>query len=178
MMTIQIAILLNDTLQRIGMQSIVEEFFPQIDVVCEMSQCVESHIYITDSATYASMQDFFITRRARCLVVSSRNSESESPRIISTETPLEKIVDEITSLINLARSCDDGSQTGNEELSAREIQVLTLIVSGAINKEIAAKLNISLNTVLTHRKNITTKLGIKTVSGLTLYSLMHGYIRS
>lgn len=66
----------------------------------------------------------------------------------------------------------------SDELSQREIQVLTLVVSGSINKEIAARLNISINTVLTHRKNITAKLGIKTVSGLTLYALMHGYIKS
>ena len=44
------------------------------------------------------------------------------------------------------------------------------------NKEIADKLNISLNTVLTHRKNITTKLGIKTVSGLTFYAIMNGFL--
>ena len=44
------------------------------------------------------------------------------------------------------------------------------------NKEIADKLNISLNTVLSHRKNITTKLGIKTVSGLTFYAIMNGII--
>lgn len=177
-MTLQLAIILSDTLQRIGMQSIINEFFPQIEVVCELSPCVESNIYVTDSTTYASMQDFFITRRARCLVVAARGAECESPRIISIETPLEKIVDEINSLVNIAKSGDDSLQSGNEELSAREVQVLTLIVSGAINKEAAAKLNISLNTVLTHRKNITAKLGIKTVSGLTLYALMHGYIRS
>ncbi|HAD02757.1 MAG TPA: LuxR family transcriptional regulator, partial [Porphyromonadaceae bacterium] len=45
-----------------------------------------------------------------------------------------------------------------------------------INKEIADKLNISLNTVLSHRKNITAKLGIKTVSGLIFYAIMHGII--
>lgn len=61
-------------------------------------------------------------------------------------------------------------------ISERELEVLKLISLGHINKEIADKLNISLNTVLSHRKNITSKLGIKTVSGLTFYSLSHGYI--
>ena len=56
-----------------------------------------------------------------------------------------------------------------ELLSAREIEVLVLITKGLINKEIADKLNISLTTVITHRKNITEKLGIKSVSGLTIY---------
>ena len=62
------------------------------------------------------------------------------------------------------------------ELSAREIEVLVLITKGLINKEIADKLNISLTTVITHRKNIVEKLGIKSVSGLTIYAVMHGYI--
>ena len=44
-----------------------------------------------------------------------------------------------------------------EILSAREIEVLVLITKGLINKEIADKLNISLTTVITHRKNITEK---------------------
>ena len=63
-------------------------------------------------------------------------------------------------------------------LSAREIEVLVLITKGLINKEIADKLNISLTTVITHRNNITEKLGIKSVSGLTIYAVMNGYIEA
>ena len=51
-----------------------------------------------------------------------------------------------------------------------------LIVQGMINKEIAEKLNISLTTVISHRKNIMDKLGVKSVSALTIYAVMHGYI--
>ena len=64
------------------------------------------------------------------------------------------------------------------ELSVREIEVLILITKGLINKEIADKLNISLTTVISHRKNITEKLGIKSVSGLTVYAVMNGYIEA
>ena len=53
---------------------------------------------------------------------------------------------------------------------------MALIVSGLINKEIAARLNISIATVITHRKNIMDKLGIKSVSALTVYAVMHGYV--
>ena len=67
-------------------------------------------------------------------------------------------------------------QPCQELLSAREIEVLVLLSKGLINKEIADKLNISLTTVITHRKNITEKLGIKSVSGLTIYAVMNGYI--
>lgn len=61
-------------------------------------------------------------------------------------------------------------------LSQREIDVLRLVAMGYINKEIADMLSISFNTVLTHRKNITAKLGIKSVSGLGFYAIMNGYI--
>lgn len=64
----------------------------------------------------------------------------------------------------------------DQPISQREMEVLKLIALGYLNKEIADKLNISLNTVLSHRKNITAKLGIKTVSGLTFYCISHGYI--
>ena len=49
---------------------------------------------------------------------------------------------------------------------------------GLSHKEIADKLNISLTSVITHRKNITEKLGIKSVSGLTIYAVMNGYIEA
>ena len=61
-------------------------------------------------------------------------------------------------------------------LTRRETEILKLIARGDLNKQIAEKLNISLNTVLTHRKNILSKTGIKTASGLTLYSISHGIL--
>ena len=76
-----------------------------------------------------------------------------------------------------ARHSDMAINTAaGHDLSAREIEVLVLITKGLINKEIADKLNISLTTVITHRKNIVEKLGIKSVSGLTIYAVMHGYV--
>ena len=67
-------------------------------------------------------------------------------------------------------------ETSASLLSQREIEVLRLVASGMINKQIADTLNISINTVLTHRKNITAKLGIKSVSGLSFYAMMNGII--
>lgn len=66
--------------------------------------------------------------------------------------------------------------TEKNQLTKREIEILKLIVQGLLNKEIADKLSISLNTVLTHRKNIIAKTGIKTVSGLTFYCISNGYV--
>lgn len=64
-----------------------------------------------------------------------------------------------------------------ETISKREEDVLRLVALGFSNKEIAEKLFISAHTVITHRKNITEKLGIKSISGLTLYALMNRIIK-
>ena len=61
-------------------------------------------------------------------------------------------------------------------LSARETQVLALVVKGLINKEIADRLCISLPTVVTHRKNICDKLHLRSVSALTIYAVTHGIV--
>ncbi len=67
-------------------------------------------------------------------------------------------------------------QNTSEEISDREKDVLRLVAIGLTNKEIGEKLFISSHTVITHRKNITAKLGIKTIAGLTMYALINHLI--
>ena len=62
-------------------------------------------------------------------------------------------------------------KNAQDDLSEREIEVLTQMVKGFANKEIADNLNISIHTVISHRKNITEKTGIKSLSGLTIYAI-------
>jgi len=66
--------------------------------------------------------------------------------------------------------------TENVELSDREKEILIALAQGLANKEIADKLCISTHTVISHRKNIVRKTGIKTVAGLTLYALFNNLI--
>ena len=70
----------------------------------------------------------------------------------------------------------DPDPEGHGELSEREKEILVSVARGLINKEIADKHNISVNTVITHRKNITRKTGIKTVAGLTVYAILNGLV--
>lgn len=64
------------------------------------------------------------------------------------------------------------------DLSAREKEILVCVAKGMLNKEIADQCNLSIHTVITHRKNITRKTGIKTVAGLTVYALLNNLIDS
>jgi len=86
----------------------------------------------------------------------------------------QKIVSQFEALINpfLYKKRTSHSSI----LSEREITLLQLVATGLTNKQIAERLFLSLHTVTTHRKNISNKLGIKSVSGLTVYAIVNNII--
>lgn len=70
----------------------------------------------------------------------------------------------------------ESEKRNSYELSDRETDVLVAVAKGMQNKEIADMLNISIYTVISHRKNIVAKTGIKSVAGLTVYALINNLI--
>ena len=73
-------------------------------------------------------------------------------------------------------SPSEESVKNNYELTKRESAVLVLLAQGKTSKEIADALNVSVHTVISHRKNITHKTGIKSVAGLTVYAMLNNLI--
>jgi regulator of cell morphogenesis and NO signaling len=63
-----------------------------------------------------------------------------------------------------------------ETLSEREKDVIICVVQGMTNKEIADHLCISINTVITHRRNIAKKLQIHSAAGLTIYAIVNNFV--
>jgi DNA-binding NarL/FixJ family response regulator len=82
----------------------------------------------------------------------------------------------IISKMNEFAQSETIKKADDVELSKREIDVLVAVAKGMMNKEIADQMNISIHTVISHRKNITRKTGIKSVSGLTVYALLNNLI--
>ncbi|MDR2773715.1 MAG: response regulator transcription factor [Tannerella sp.] len=76
------------------------------------------------------------------------------------------------SLMNISYASEDNCS----ELTKRETDVLVLIARGLMSKEIADRLNISVHTVISHRKNISRKTNIKSVAGLAMYALMNNLV--
>ncbi len=91
-----------------------------------------------------------------------------------------KIVDAPSSIVGrLRRLTETDSEhlsDGGYELTDREREILISVARGRTNKEIADEHNISIHTVISHRKNITRKTGIKSVAGLTVYALLNNMI--
>ena len=82
-------------------------------------------------------------------------------------------------LRKLRKALDNGAsaaQSDAYELSEREREILVSVARGWTNKEIADRHNISIHTVISHRKNISRKTGIKTIAGLTVYALLNNMI--
>ncbi|CDA54701.1 transcriptional regulator LuxR family protein [Prevotella sp. CAG:604] len=75
----------------------------------------------------------------------------------------------ISSMINQTPMSD-------EQLSDREKDVIVALVQGMTNKEIADHLYISINTVITHRRNIARKLQIHSPAGLTIYAIVNNLV--
>ncbi len=82
-----------------------------------------------------------------------------------------KIKNKLVSLINLPK--EKLTQSPDDTLSVREKDVVKLLAKGLSNKEISEQLFISPHTVITHRKNITRKLNIKSVAGLIVYAIIN-----
>lgn len=79
--------------------------------------------------------------------------------------------DTIIRQLNKFSDPDLRQEGQTDHLTDREKDVLRLLVRGMYNKEIGKNLNISTHTVITHRKNIVEKTGIKSLSGLTVYAI-------
>ena len=92
--------------------------------------------------------------------------------VIDINDSKQKIINKLGELL-----ADDSPKKNDDvELSKREVDVLVAVAKGMMNKEIADEMNISIHTVISHRKNITRKTGIKSVSGLTVYALLNNLI--
>lgn len=99
----------------------------------------------------------------------------EEPIRFGDDVTSQKMKD-IAKSITETMHAQSSPSVASTELSIREKEVLSEIASGKSFKEIADILCISVNTVITHRKNISQKLGIRSVSGLSVYALMNGLI--
>jgi len=186
----EIAIIDSNTLSGMGLQTLLEEIIPiaTIRVFHSFGELVDdtpdmyAH-YFVSAQIYFEHTSFFRERHPRAIVLAGGEN---LPPLAGVPT-LNINEDEKSLAKAILQMHERGHQKGGKhphptltehELSAREIEVLVLITKGLINKEIAEKLNISLTTVISHRKNITEKLGIKSVPGLTIYAVMNGYVEA
>lgn len=175
----KIIILTHNTLTAIGLRSIIENAFNinayigDSSYIGSFNNKMEPDVFLVDSHTLITNMAFFLPRKAKTILITSRDSKSDEFNTLCFDDNEGDIINTINFTLEQQQHHDTNI---TNTLSQRETEVLRLIASGRHNKEIAQELNISINTVLTHRKNITAKLSIKSVSGLSFYAMMNGII--
>ncbi|MCU0410922.1 MAG: helix-turn-helix transcriptional regulator [Bacteroidetes bacterium] len=168
----------------IGLKKLLLEYFSPLDVsiVADLGDVPELRSFdvaFLSSDSYVLYRDRFAAISTTPVILTEGAGVSESrevPLTVNVTGTESEIVEQVQRGLSAHRPGRGHSKA--EHLSAREVGVLRLVARGYLNKQIADKLSISLHTVISHRKNITRKLGIKTVSGLTIYALLNGLVSS
>lgn len=187
-----LAIIDGNTLASIGMKSLLASIMPNVDIdtfgsfrELQVNHPEQYFHYFVTMDILLMNHDFFLANRRKTIVMTtSSNPETYLDKFntLCVNVPEHVLVKSLLALEQHAHPTGKSMPVSmnmpvsQKLLSDREIEVLVLIVKGYINKEIADKLNVSLSTIITHRRNITDKLGMKSISSLTIYAVMHGYV--
>ena len=187
----KIAIIDSNTLATMGLKQILQNVIPIMTVetfgsFAELtSNNPDSYFhYFVSMEIVLRNRTFFLERRQKTIVLTlsvSDASQLSDFHNLYINQPESLLVRDILALQQHAHAKGKNLPKmpkilQQKILSDREIEVMSYIVQGYTNKEIADKLTITLNTVISHRKNIMDKLGMKSVSALTIYAVMHGYV--
>ncbi len=187
-----IAVIAPSILTALGMKSILEKIIPmaEVEVFNDVHALEESGMeryfhFFTAAPLFVRHSALFRPYRRRVILLAGGSVPPELAdmrrlNILRSEEEL------VRDIMHMHRSvhhdahdpAPDASASQGPVLSAREAEVLALIARGHINKEIAQRLGIGLTTVISHRRNLMEKLGIRSVSGLTLYAVTRGYVEA
>lgn len=201
---IELAIVDSNTLACMGLRQVLQDLVPQATVRCfgSFSELMQDtpfgfvH-YFVSSTIYFQQVNFFLQLGPRVVLLVQGLEQAAHLGVPALDVTLgeHQLIQQMLRMRSEGGRSDgqrDGEpfhgasfarvprqQPSQQEpdLSAREIEVLSLLVRGLINKEIAQRLHISPTTVITHRQHIQEKTGIRSLSGLTVYAILNGYVR-
>lgn len=177
-----------------GMEAVLSELgeFRVEGILSDLSHASESRLRNMDADViiidpivfdYVSRLDgrARLAEHSNAAVVALRTIPMEEEHMKQYDGTISMYDDPVTVVKKLRDSLashDEAPESDGHDLSQREKEILICVAKGMLNKEIADHCNLSIHTVITHRKNITRKTGIKTVAGLTVYALLNNLIDS
>lgn len=200
-----IAIIIPNTLAAIGLSDIIRRMMPGADIClfshyADLAASAEADSffhYFVSAAEVLAGAGYFLQRQHKTIVLVHGDEAGHLPQgfhTLNVYQPESALVRTILALAHrghhgaggmppeairqAAQPRPDHEEKALPHLTPREREVLSGVVRGLINKEIAAEMGVSPATVITHRKNLTDKLGTRSVSALTIFAVAHGIVRS
>lgn len=137
------------------LKNIIIKYLPQDGLTNNLLTATLYDIYINEEwlANHSNVEEVLFVPAIRLLEQKVKNQD---------------VTARISSMIKKPES--------TEAISDREKEIIVCLVQGMSNKEIGNHLFISVNTVITHRRNIVRKLQIHSLAGLTIYAITNGLI--
>lgn len=163
---------------RQGLHLLLKSCFPSVLIEGEQENCnigeltkamQEEDILFINEKLYLQYKDDLQFDSLNVVVLTDR--DLDVPCLNYRKTTEKELLSIVETIIG---NKDD--RNGSEVLTESEQNVLRHIAQGLSNRDVAEKLFLSVHTVMTHRKNITRKLDIKSVSGLTVYAILNNLV--
>lgn len=187
----QMVIIMENSLSAMALRSILVDITPaSVEVVsygslaeylANMGEAQAAHYFVSASTIFHN-SDYFraVMRRTIVFVEGEASTFVQSGfRTVDITSSEQNIVRSLLQIHQAGHPHGNHPATKSERpqlLSARECDVLALVVKGHINKEIADILNISLATVVFHRNNISEKLQTRSIGRQTIYAVLNNIV--
>lgn len=187
MHNISIAIVENNVLTAIGLRRLLEDIIPPAEIIIfrtfnEMISTDKTEFvhYFVSSRIYFEHTSFFRERAKRSIVLVNGDMNIAGTNTLNVCQAENALIKDILAMHHMGhgnsimtRMCNKNKEI---QLTPREVEVAVLLCKGHINKEIADLLNISITTVISHRKNIMEKLHARSLANVIIYAVMMGIV--
>lgn len=187
-----IAIIDQNTLSNVTLRSVLWDLYNKVEVLTynSMDAFIRDsnrhfvHFFVSSDIFFTHVDEFELLRNQTTVLCIGPNKRYENAgfTVLDISLPEQELIGKLlniqfTSIYDPQKSqkSKNGIEVTNE-LSAREKDVLRLIIKGYTNKEISSGLDISITTVIFHRNNICEKLGTRSIGKMTIYAVLSGLL--
>ena len=187
-----IAIIDQNTLSNVTLRSVLWDLYNKVEVQTynSMDAFIRDsnrhfvHFFVSSDIFFTHVDEFELLRNQTTVLCIGPNKRYENAgfTVLDISLPEQELIGKLlniqfTSIYDPQKSqkSKNGIEVTNE-LSAREKDVLRLIIKGYTNKEISSGLDISITTVIFHRNNICEKLGTRSIGKMTIYAVLSGLV--
>ena len=187
-----IAIIDQNTLSNVTLRSILWDLYNNVEVFIygSMEEFIQDsnrhfiHFFVSSDILFTHVDEFeLLSNQTTVLCIGpNRRFEAAGFKVLDISLPEQELIGKLLHVQLVSRYDRRQGDTSwvirnpGNGLSAREKDVLVLIVKGYTNKEISSMLDISITTVIFHRNNICTKLHTRSIGKMTIYAVLDGIV--